>query len=306
MENTDNIVNEQQKKDNDLKQSKFFDNIVNLIGSYIILIPASMVLGALLDGAAVAAGLNIFWFWIILPLFVLALTCVYVMTSAHPVFGTIIILVVIFTIIFIGFHKFKQRYPLIDYATHTKELQEEVDIAKNTEAPFVESFRMLYGDDTLMFSKTCEEMKVILNDKGKKEAREFFRKKVLEFKEDREYNDSTEIILKSVSKNKDSRIKEDERVITVNNSKIEYQKSFSSSGTKETLYFDKVGDTKKTSIIYLAPGQRIRVYASTKCKIYTSKIDVTPGVWEAYNQDTEGLVTVEGVGQRGNIVIEVL
>lgn len=120
-------------------------------------------------------------------------------------------------------------------------------------------------------------------------------------------NQKTQKIKNFLFRNESSKSKEeDPQSHSISYQTSQPNRTFSKTGTKETLYFEKTGDVKKTSIIYLCPGQRIRVYSSTDCKIYNSKIDVIPNTWESYTQTVEGLVSVEGVGKKGKVVIEVM
>lgn len=87
---------------------------------------------------------------------------------------------------------------------------------------------------------------------------------------------------------------------------ISFSESFSYSGTTEVLFFKASGSPVKTSIIYLAPGQRFRVKSTTGCLLGTSKTFVEPGVWTAFQQTVKGALEIYGVDSKGSIEIQVL
>jgi hypothetical protein len=274
---------------------------------FILVVPIFFALGRVLDEVVHIYGGPDTSMYFILPLFAGIVMAIVLARTFHKGFGYIAGFAVTFTLLIVCLSYFVERYPLATYATYSRERQTELDEAKQTEAPFVESLRALYEDDTLSYRKTLDSAKIILADKekGKDSANAFIRRQALKLKQERDYTDSTEMIIKSIGNKDHSEVKNTNSIISSDVSN-NYQRTFSSSGTKEILHFGKSGDVKKTSKIYLAPGQRIRVFATTNCKIYNSKISVTPREWESFDQTIEGLVSVEGIGKKGSITIEVM
>lgn len=181
--------------------SKIVGNIKIIMKIFFyIVIPVLMILGRVLDEILFSLIKYDSHMWFILPLIAGIIMAVVLVRFFHKGFGYIAGFAIIFTLLVLCFCFLKERYPLGSFATHSRERQEELNRAKEIEAPFVESLRALYENDTLAYRQAEDSVRLILKNHGKKAANFYIRQRAIELKQDRDFTDSTEIIIKSINK----------------------------------------------------------------------------------------------------------
>lgn len=181
--------------------SKIVGNIKIIMKIFFyIVIPVLMILGRVLDEILFSLIKYDSHMWFILPLIAGIIMAVVLVRFFHKGFGYIAGFAIIFTLLVLCFYFLKERYPLGSFATHTRDRQEELNRAKEIEAPFVESLRALYENDTLAYRQAEDSVRLILKNQGKKAANSYIRQRAIELKQDREFTDSTEMIIHSINK----------------------------------------------------------------------------------------------------------